>query len=162
VIGAARGAIVLLAALACAGCLWRAGRGGIETPPRGAVVVDSDAALALHRRVEGFYLRLARRRFNTLETYNDFIMRDHFRSEGLFFDYFADLAESLDEANFEQNRPSEIEVMEFLFEDAQTALVQVRFVGEDDRPLNPFRTRLRRLDRWEWAEGAWWVRPGRL
>jgi hypothetical protein len=162
VTGAARGAIALLAALACVGCLWRGERPGIETPPRGAVVVDSDAALALQRRVDGFYLRLAQRRFNTLETYNDFIMRDHFQSEGLFFDYYADLAESLDEANFERNRPTRIEVLEFLFEDAQSALVEVRFVGEDDRPLNPFRTRLRRIDRWEWADGAWWIKPGRL
>lgn len=154
-------AAALLALLACAGCLGR-GPTRIETPARGAVVVDSDAALALHRRIEGFYLRLARRRFNTLETYNDFIMRDHFRSAGLFFDYYADLAESLDRANFDQNRPKHIEVLQFLFEDAETALVQVEFIGEDDRPLNPFETELIRLDRWEWAEGAWWIRPGRL
>jgi hypothetical protein len=152
-------AAVLLAVLvsACAG----------EPPPlaapeRGAVSVAPEAALALRHRVEGFYLRLAHRRFDTLETYNDFIMRDHFASLDLFFDYYADLAEDLALAQFERSRPTGVEVLEFLFEDAKTAQVLVRFRGNDGRPLRPGSVELVRIDRWELAEGTWWVRPGKL
>jgi hypothetical protein len=152
-------AAALLAALvsACAG----------EPPPlpapeRGAVAVAPELALALRRRVEGFYLRLAHRRFDTIETYNDFIMRDHFASLDLFFDYYADLAEDLTRAQFERSAPTDVEVLEFLFEDPKTAQVLVRFRGRDGRPLRPGGVELVRTDRWEWADGTWWVRPGKL
>jgi len=143
--------------LACAGEVPR-----LSVPEEGAVVVGSERALSLRRRTEGFYLRLAHRRFNTLETYNDFIMRDHFRSLDLFFDYYADLAQALVEADFEKSRPTGIEVLEFLFEDPQTAQVLVRFRGRDGRPLRPGSTQLVRTDRWEWADDTWWIRPGKL
>jgi hypothetical protein len=150
-------ALVLLAlALACAGAP------PLPTPAGGAVAVEPQVALALRRRVEGFYLRLAHRRFDTLETYNDFIMRDHFASLDLFFDYYADLSEDLVAANFERSRPTDVSVLEFLFENPETALVLVRFRGEDGRPLRPGSTQLLRIDRWEWAEGAWRIRPGKL
>jgi hypothetical protein len=134
----------------------------IAVPEGGAVAVDPEVALALRRRVEGFYLRLAHRRFDTLETYNDFIMRDHFASLDLFFDYYADLSEDLVLANFERSRPTDVSVLEFLFETPETAHVLVRFRGNDGRPLRPGTTELVRLDRWEWADGAWRVRPGKL
>ena len=130
--------------------------------PRGAVPVAPEAALALRHRVDGFYLRLAHRRFDTLETYNDFIMRDHFASLDLFFDYYADLAEDLAEARFERSRPTGVEVLEFLFEDPKTAQVLVRFVGDDGRPLRPGSVDLVRTDRWEFADGTWWLRPGKV
>ena len=134
----------------------------LPAPEHGAVAVAPELALALRHRVEGFYLRLAHRRFDTLETYNDFIMRDHFASLDLFFDYYADLAEDLAAAQFERSRPSEVDVLEFLFEDAKTAEVLVRFRGNDGRPLRPGSVELVRSDRWEWSEGTWWVRPGKL
>lgn len=143
--------------LACAG-----GVPPLPAPEHGAVAVASDRALSLRRRVEGFYLRLAHRRFNTLETYNDYIMRDHFRSLDLFFDYYADLAEALAEADFEKSRPTRVEVLEFLFEDPDTAEVLVRFRGRDGRPLRPGSTEVVRTDRWEWADGTWWIHPGKL
>ena len=145
---------------------WSTGCAGaappISAPEGGAQAVDSERALSLRRRAEGFYLRLAHRRFNTLETYNDFIMRDHFRSLDLFFDYYADLAEDLAEADFDKSRPGQIEVLEFLFEDPETAQVLVRFEGEDGRPLRPGLTEIVRIDRWERADGTWWILPGKL
>jgi hypothetical protein len=125
---------VVLAVTACGGRLDR-----IPAPEGGGVTVDSDAALEFQRRADGFYLRLAHRRFNTLETFNDFVLRDHFQSPDLFFDYYADL-----------------------FEDAQTARVQVRFEGWDGRPLRPGTAALVRVDRWDWADGTWWLHPGKL
>jgi hypothetical protein len=149
--------LLVVLASACAG-----DPPGLSAPERGAVSVTPETALAFRHRVEGFYLRLAHRRFDTLETYNDFIMRDHFASQGLFFDYYADLAEDLALAEFERCRPTGVEVLEFLFEDAKTAHVLVRFRGNDGRPLRPGTVELVRTDRWEWSEGTWWVRPGKL
>ena len=150
-------AVALALAIACAGTPPR-----LAAPEHGSAAVDPEVALALRHRVEGFYLRLAHRRFNTLETYNDYIMRDHFASLDLFFDYYADLAEALVRAQFERSRPTEVEVLEFLFEDPKTAEVLVRFRGNDGRPLRPGTVELVRVDRWEFSEGSWWVRPGKL
>jgi hypothetical protein len=146
--------------LTLVGCIGEPPR--IPAPERGAVAVAPARALALRHRVEGFYLRLAHRRFNTLETYNDYIMRDHFQSLDLFFGYYADLVEDLLEANFEKCRPTAIEVLEFAFETDDRAQVLVRFHGADGRPMRPDSTDLVRTDLWEWADGAWWVRPGQL
>ncbi len=128
----------------------------------GAVAADAERAAQLRRRAEGFYLRLAHRRFNTLETYSDNIMRDYFQSRDLFYDYYADLAEDLLEANFEKSRPSEVELLELRVETPERAAVLVRFRGDDGRPLRPGGTDLMRIDRWEWADGDWWLRPGKL
>ena len=40
--------------------------------------------------------------------------------------------------------------------------VKVRFRGGDGRPLRPGTTELIRLDRWDWADGTWWLHPGKL
>jgi hypothetical protein len=134
----------------------------LDAPEGGAVVVASDAALSFQKRVDGFYLRLAHRRLNSLETFNDFILRDHFQTPDLFFDYYADLAQAFSDAHFEQSRPFEVGVEEFLFEDGRTARVRVRFAGWDGRPLRPGRSETVRVDRWEWVDGTWWIRPGKL
>lgn len=148
--------VALLGLAACRGPL------PLPAPEAGAAAVPPETALSLRRRMDGFYLRLAHRRFNTLETYSDRIMREHFRSPALFLDYYADLAQAFADANFEKRRPRAIEIQEFLFENPGQARVQVRFVGDDDRPLRPGRVEMVRVDRWEWAEGSWWVQPGKL
>lgn len=154
---------IALALVALLGALPTACRGPAGPEAQlPSVAVAPEIALGLRKRVDGFYLRLAHRRFNTLETYNDRIMREHFRSPALFLDYYADLAQELADAHFEKRRPREIEIEELRFEDPASASVRVRFVGSDDRPLRPGDTKLVRIDRWEWAEGAWFVQPGKL
>jgi hypothetical protein len=149
-------ALLGVAALACGG------GPKLVAPDTGAVAVASDTAFALERRVTGFYLRLAHRRFNSLETYRDFITRSHFRTPELFLDYYADLAENLAAAHFEQERPDAVRIDDFLFEDALTARVRIHFQGRDNRPLRPGHVELVRVDRWEWADGTWWIRPGHV
>jgi hypothetical protein len=150
-------AISVLAALGCSGS-----GGHIPAPPQGAVAVQPATALSFHERADAFYQSLIRRRFNALETFNDPFLRQHFRSVDLFFDYYADLAESLDEANFEKSRPTSVAVEEFVFETPSTVRVQIRFGGDDDRPLRPTSTSVVRLDRWEREQEAWWITPGKL
>jgi len=134
----------------------------LSAPETGAVVVASDTALSFQKRADGFYLRLAHRRLNSLETFNDFILRDHFQTPDLFFDYYADLAQAFTDSHFDKSRPFEVRVEEFLFEDGRTARVRVRFAGWDGRPLRPGSAVIVRVDRWEWADGTWWIRPGKL
>jgi hypothetical protein len=150
----------IAALIGAAGC---AARGGpIPAPEGGAVAVRAETALGFQERVQAFYEHLTRRRFNALETFNDPLLRQHFRSIDLFFDYYADLATALDDANFEKSRPTRVTVEEFVFESETRVRVQVRFVGEDDRPLRPNEVALIRLDRWNRADESWWVEPGKL
>ncbi len=154
------GACLLACAALGLGCA--SGVAPIPVPEGAGIAVASDVALSFQRRADSFYLRLGHRRFNTLETFNDFILRDHFQSPDLFFDYYADLAQTLVEAHFERSRPESVAVEEFAFESDRNVQVQVRFVGRDGRPLRPGATELVRVDRWERAEGTWWIRPGKL
>lgn len=145
--------------------LWALGcasSGHLPAPPGGGVAVAADAALEFHQRAEVFYSRLLLRRFNTLETFNDPVLRDHFASIDLFFDYYAALAEDLSAAHFQKSRPRQVEIQEFLFEDPDHVRVQVRFQGGDGRPLRPDTTSIVRRDRWVRAEGTWWVVPDRI
>ena len=150
--------VALLGVHAAVGC-----RGGSAPAPElRSVAVAAETALQLRRRVDGFYLRLASRRFNTLETYSDRIMREHFRSPNLFLDYYADLAQAFADAHIERRRPLRVDVLELRFEDPRRARVEVRFVGDDDRPLRGFQVSFERVDRWEWLDGTWWVQPGKI
>jgi hypothetical protein len=153
----ARPALLLLLLAACAG-----EPPSLAPAESGSVAVAPARALALRHRAEGFYLRFAHRRFNTLETYSDYIMRDHFQSLDLYFDYDADLVEDLVAEDFEKCRPRGVDVLELIFDDDANARVLVRFRGDDGRPLRPGSTELVREDRWEWSDGAWWVRPGKV
>ena len=126
------------------------------------MTVSPDSAIEFYERANAFYQRLIQRRFNALDTFQDISLRDHFRSEDLFFDYYADLAESLDAANFEQSRPIDARLEEFAFDGRGGVWVQVRFRGYDDRPMRPGKTELIRQDRWERAEGIWWITPAKL
>jgi hypothetical protein len=134
----------------------------IPKPTSGSVGVAGAYAIDFLQRTETFYTTLIRRRFNTLETFNDRVLRDHFETPDAFFDYYADLAQSLTEARFERSRPNDVRVEEFLFENRFIAQVQVRFVGDDNRPFNPGNSVVIRLDRWERVDGRWWIRPGKL
>ncbi len=147
----------LVLASACAG-----GRGLIPAESGGSVSVSAESALSFQRRIDAFYRRLSQRRFNALETFNDPVLRDYFRSMDLFFDYYADLAHTLAEAHFEKSRPNRVEIQEFVFEHGEAAQVRVRFRGDDRRPLRPGAVSVVRRDRWERVEGSWWIAPGKL
>ena len=151
----------LLGALLALGCAGTTG-GPIPVPAGSGVAPAADAVLGFYARADAFYARLAQRRLNALETFNDAFLRDHFRSKDAFFDYYADLAHHLDLAHFEKSRPSGVELEELVFETDALAWVQVRFQGADDRPLRPDSTALVRVDRWELTDGSWWLVPGKL
>ena len=156
----AAGAAALAIALFFAACSTH--DGPVPEPPGGSVAVSPDTSLSFYVQANTFYTRLIQRRFNTLETFNDPVLRDQFRTENRFFDYYADLAQNLHDAHFERSRPIEVAVEGFVFESSQRVRVQVRFVGEDNRPLRPNKVSLVRLDHWERADGRWWMTPGKL
>ena len=139
-----------------------ASAGALPEPEGGSIAVASDTALSLHQGTEHFYTRLVQRRVNTLETFNDPLLRKFFRSEDLFFDYYAELAQSLADAHFEKSRPFAIEVQEMIFDSPQSARVQVLFRGYDNRPLRPTRVKLLRREEWRYEQEAWWIKPSKL
>ena len=147
---------VAVLALACAS------GGSIPEPEGGSVAVAAETAITLGGGAAVFYTQLVQRRANTIETFNDPVLRRFFRTEDLFFDYYADLAQSLADAHFEKSRPFAIEVQEMMFESTARAQVQVLFRGFDNRPLRPNRVSLVRRDRWQYEQEAWWITPGKL
>lgn len=134
----------------------------IPTPAGGAQPVGPETVLAFHARAEAFYVRLLDKRFNALETFNDPFLRRHFSSEDLFFDYYAALAEAFDQARFERSRPWSVEVEEYVFEGPGRVVVQVRFMGNNNRPLRPGSSTFVQLDIWEHREDDWWIVPSKL
>jgi hypothetical protein len=162
--GSARAAhrkhLAVAVALCFAACSFRGGP--IPEPAGGSVPVSPETSLSFYTQASAFYARLLKRRFNTLETFNDPLLREHFRTENRFFDYYADLAQSFRAAYFERSRPERVSVQGFIFETPFLVHVQVRFVGADRRPLRPDKIALVRLDRWERVDGRWWVTPEKL
>ena len=102
------------------------------------------------------------RRANALETFNDPLLRKYFRSEDLFFDYYAELAQSLADAHFEKSRPFAVEVQEMIFE--SDALARCRWCSGATTTGRCARTACR----WFVAiagstrQDAWWITPGKL
>jgi hypothetical protein len=155
-------ALVLVATLA-GGCFWR--NGPTLDPPDtsfGVELVDSDAVVGFYERASAFYDRLANRRFNTLATYEDRVLREFFRGEAEYADYYADLADGLTQAHFEKNRPLSLQVKEFLVDGPGRARVKIHIVGNNGLPLRFWSAVLEREDRWERLEGQWWIIPGKL
>ena len=152
---------ILGAGLWCVSCL--------APPPlappdlsEGVEIVDSRGITSFYERASAFYDRMARRRFNTLATYEDTTLRRYFQDDASFSDYYADLANHLAEAHFEKNRALELTVEEVLVDGPGRARVKVRIVGENALPLRIRRVILDREDRWERVGGEWWVVPGKL
>jgi hypothetical protein len=153
--------LVLL--LGCGGWPFaREAPGPAGDPSYGVAEASSEGAALFYERSSTFYARLARRRFNTLSTFQDEALRDFFQDEDSFSDYYADLAQDLVEAHFEQNRPLALRVVEFRLGAPGEATVVTRIIGNNGLPLRRGQTTLEREDRWERLQGTWWLVPGRL
>jgi hypothetical protein len=154
--------------LALGGCsfsFWPFSRGSAEVkadPSFGVEVVEGPAIVEFHQRASLFYGRLAQRRFNVIASFRDQMLREYFRTDRAFSDYYADFAQDLDEAHFERNVPTVLEVVEFRFEGPGDARVKVRIEGANGKPLRPGSVELDREDRWERIGGTWWIVPGKL
>jgi len=131
-------------------------------PRYGIEVLDAGTVVEFYDRAQRFYGRLANRRFNVLATFRDETLREYFRSDRAFSDYYSDFAQDLDDQHFARNRPTELEVVEFLVDGPGQARVRIRLRGRDGRPLRPWSVAATREDQWERLGGEWWVIPGKL
>ncbi|MEN8181814.1 MAG: hypothetical protein ABFS46_04695 [Myxococcota bacterium] len=140
--------------------------GGPPGPPpdlsAGVEIVESEGIAEFYERAAAFYDRMAQRRFNTLATYEDTVLRRYFKDVSAFSDYYADLASDLAEAHFEKSRAVSLSVEEVLVDGPGQARVKVRIVGRNALPLRRRAVVLQREDRWERVGGNWWIVPGRL
>ena len=109
-----------------------------------------------------FYGRITDRRFNSLATYEDPALREFFRTDEAFSDYYAAFAEALDRANFEFNRPTAIRLHSMRRSGPNRVPVRIDFRGANAKPLRFWSTHVIRTDRWEYSNGRWWVVPGKV
>lgn len=152
-------------ALALAFVLVPSGCGSAGPRPdvsQGFSALSEGEVVEFHARADAFYKRLSKRRVNTIATFQDRVLREYFQSESAFSDYYANLAQVLTEAHFERNRPLEAEVQEFALEAPGRARVRFRMKGDNGLPLRFWSTSVEREDRWERADGQWWIVPGKL
>jgi hypothetical protein len=162
-VGLAAGVLVLCASLGCALPFGRRdGAGPRPDPSFGVAEVEAEGIFAFYERASSFYDRLALRRFNSLGTYRDETLREFFRTQAAFSDYYADLAQALADAHFERNRPLSLEVVEMRLSGPGEAEVVARIVGNNGLPLRWWSTQLERVDRWERIQGQWWIVPSKL
>jgi hypothetical protein len=161
-------ALLLVVALIAGGCAWR----GPATWGEGARIegfdpdtlnpggpADFTVLLPLSAI---FYERITARRFNSLATYEDPALREFFRSESSFSDYYAAFAEALDLAHFESLRPTHVRLDSIERIASNAVRIEVTFRGENGLPLRWWSTFVTRRDQWEFAQGRWWVVPGKL
>lgn len=149
--------LLLLGGLGCAG---DDGPGAPPDPAAGLTLVEDPVLIEFWERASTFYGRLERRRFDSIQTYQDDRLRAFFETEETYSDYYANLASALVENHFDKNRPTYLEVLEFALEGPGRARVSTRFWGEDGRPLRTGSVRFERTDRWERREGRWRIVPG--
>lgn len=139
--------------------------GSLDTSLAGSDFEAGDRAslTRLSQLAEIFYERLAHRRVNSISTYHDPALREFFRSEEAFADYYADLVQALDIAHFEANRPREIALESLHVEQAaDRAVAVVRFVGNNALPLRFWSVDYARRDVWQRSGDRWWIIPGKL
>jgi hypothetical protein len=152
-------ALAALLLLACLGCAADDGPGPAPDPTAGLTLVEDPALVGFYERARSFYGRLARRRFDSIETYQDERLRDFFATEEAYADYYADLTSAFVEHYFDKNRPVDLEVVEFALEGPGRARVSTRFRGRDARPLRRGTVAFERDDRWERQDGVWRIVP---
>lgn len=111
---------------------------------------------------EIFYQRITARRFNSLATFEDPALREFFKTEAAFADYYAAFAEALENANFESVRPTAVRLVRIERSSPNAVTVFVRFRGENGLPLRWWSTHVSRQDQWEFSSGRWWVIPGKI
>ncbi|MEN8160244.1 MAG: hypothetical protein ABFS41_09255 [Myxococcota bacterium] len=150
-------AFLLLGAPGCAG---DDGSGPAPDPTAGLTLIEDPALVGFYERAKAFYGRLARRRFDSIETYQDERLRGFFATEEEYADYYADLTSAFVEHHFDKNRPVDLEVVEFALEGPGRARVSTRFEGRDSRPLRRGTVAFEREDRWERQDGVWHIVPG--
>ncbi len=149
--------LLLAAGLLLGGC------GGGKVKPIGAPgLADEEAIAAFYARANHFYEQLSHRRVNSSLTFNDEGLREVFVDNRQFSDYYAQLSQSLVTANFEQNRPIQVEVQGFAFEGPGKARARIKFIGDHGLPLRWWRVSHVREDHWERSGGEWWIIPGKL
>ena len=155
----AKGALAGLVLLGAVGCAEIPGPRLDENAP---VVAGVEGPWDLRERAAAFYGHLIDRRVNSLDTYDDPALRDFFASHESFSNYYANLAEALDQAYFEDNRPVSARVEQIQAAEAGRAQLRVRFRGENRLPLRWWSVYLIREDRWERRDERWWIVPEKL
>jgi len=109
-----------------------------------------------------FYERITNRRVNSKATFDDPALREFFHDPSAFADYYANLVEALDRAYFESHKPTAVKLIRIERTAPKRAKVEVMLRGENRKPLRFWSTYVTRVDDWEFAQGRWWIIPGKV
>ena len=146
--------------------LWGSAGCGVFSEPVTALgpatLVDDAAVIDFYRSARSFYSRLPGRRFNSLGTFRDPTLREYFRDDVAFSDYYSALAGDLVDRDAERNQPQEVTIEEFQVDGTGAARVRVRIRCEHALPLRWWHVDVVREDHWERHDGRWWIVPNAL
>lgn len=109
-----------------------------------------------------FYERTTNRRVNSKATFDDPALREFFHDPAAFADYYANLVEALDRAYFESHKPTAVKLVRIERLAPKRVAIEVTFRGENRKPLRFWTTHVTRTDEWEFADGRWWIIPGKV
>ncbi len=109
-----------------------------------------------------FYERTTNRRVNSKATFDDPALREYFRDPAAFADYYANLVEALDTSYFESHKPVSVKLVRVERIAPKRVMLEVTFRGRNRKPLRPWSTHVTREDEWEFANGRWWIIPGKV
>jgi len=109
-----------------------------------------------------FYERTTNRRVNSKATFDDPALREFFHDPSAFADYYANLVEALDRAYFESHKPTAVKLVRIERVAPKRVAIEVLFRGRNRKPLRFWRTSVSRVDEWEFADGRWWIVPGKV
>ena len=117
----------------------------------------------LRELARDFYARLENRRFNSLATFQDPGLREFFRTEESYSDYYAEVAYELELARIEASRPTRVRILDATRESPNRVRLVVRFTGDNGLPLRWWQIDRERQDVWEVdPTGRWWIVPGKV
>ncbi len=133
-----------------------------EPPPEAVAPDEATRALEIQSRLDSFYGRLSRVPLDAFPTYNESEVRAYFTGAAAFSDYYASLANLVREAGLRNSTAESIQVRQFRFDDADTAVVSVVILGRHQRRLRFWQIELQRIDTWRQLNGIWILVPDKL
>lgn len=134
-------------------CAWG------SAPGDEVVEVTDREVLQFAERIDRFYRSFENRAITSLATFEDAELRGYFEDTERFSDYYASLANQVEQAHFRFSRADAVLVREFRFTSPQRAEVDVVLVGKHQRALRFWDIEIARTDAWIRVAGVWMLSP---
>jgi hypothetical protein len=121
--------------------------------------VTEREVLEFAERIDQFYRSIESRAITAHATFKDEELRGYFEDTERFSDYYASLANQVEQAHFRFSRADAVLVREFRFTSPGRAEVDVVLVGKHQRALRFWDIEIARTDAWTRVAGVWVLSP---